>query len=81
MAKPRLSTAAPTRKRMPKETAVEAPAQAPDPMAAQVRVMIEETAYYLAERRGFSPGYELEDWLQAEKQVLERLRDGADGGE
>ena len=28
--------------------------------------MIEEAAYYRAERRGFAPGHELEDWLQAE---------------
>jgi hypothetical protein len=33
------------------------------------RVMIEEAAYYLAEERGFKPGYELQDWLQAEKQI------------
>jgi hypothetical protein len=33
------------------------------------RVMIEEAAYYLAEKRGFKPGYELQDWLQAEKQI------------
>jgi hypothetical protein len=24
-------------------------------------------AYYLAERRGFVPGYELDDWLDAER--------------
>ncbi|MEJ2392398.1 MAG: DUF2934 domain-containing protein [Gammaproteobacteria bacterium] len=28
--------------------------------------MIAETAYYLAERRGFISGYELEDWFAAE---------------
>ncbi len=27
-------------------------------------------AYYKAERRGFSPGYELEDWLEAERDIL-----------
>jgi hypothetical protein len=27
---------------------------------------IAEAAYYLAERRGFAPGAELEDWLSAE---------------
>lgn len=26
-------------------------------------------AYHLAERRGFAPGHELEDWLAAETQV------------
>ncbi len=39
-------------------------------MEEQARAMIEEAAYYLAEKRGFSPGHELEDWLQAEAQIL-----------
>lgn len=30
---------------------------------------IAEQAYWRAERRGFSPGHELEDWLHAEKDV------------
>ena len=32
-------------------------------------MMIEEAAYFLAEKRGFSPGYELQEWLQAEAQI------------
>ncbi|MEJ5211801.1 MAG: DUF2934 domain-containing protein [Burkholderiales bacterium] len=28
--------------------------------------MIREAAYYLAEKRGFAPGHELDDWLAAE---------------
>ena len=35
--------------------------------------MIAENAYYRAERRGFLPGYELEDWLAAEQEVTERV--------
>lgn len=31
--------------------------------------MIAEAAYFHAERRGFSPGNELSDWLQAEADV------------
>ena len=31
--------------------------------------MIAENAYYRAERRGFVPGYDLEDWLAAEREV------------
>lgn len=27
-------------------------------------------AYYRAERRGFLPGHDLEDWLAAERQIL-----------
>lgn len=30
---------------------------------------IAEAAYYLAERRGFSGGMELDDWLEAEVQI------------
>jgi uncharacterized protein (TIGR02284 family) len=33
------------------------------------RRLIAETAYFIAERRGFTPGYELDDWLQAEQEV------------
>ena len=32
-------------------------------------VMIAEAAYYCAEKRGFAPGHELEDWLEAEAQI------------
>lgn len=31
--------------------------------------MIRTAAYLLAERRGFGPGHELDDWLLAEQQV------------
>jgi hypothetical protein len=31
--------------------------------------MVAEAAYYLAEKRGFAPGRELDDWLQAEDQI------------
>jgi hypothetical protein len=31
--------------------------------------LIAEAAYLRAERRGFWPGYELDDWLAAEKEV------------
>jgi hypothetical protein len=35
-----------------------------------VRAAIAVAAYYLAEQRNFASGHELEDWLQAERQVL-----------
>lgn len=28
-----------------------------------------ENAYYRAERRGFLPGFEVEDWLEAEREL------------
>jgi DUF2934 family protein len=33
------------------------------------RRLIADIAYFAAERRGFSPGFELDDWLQAEQEV------------
>ncbi len=42
--------------------------------AEELRSMIEKAAYQLAEKRGFIPGHELEDWLEAEIQVLRSLR-------
>lgn len=34
---------------------------------------IAEAAYYRAERRGFASGFELEDWLAAEEEVISDL--------
>jgi hypothetical protein len=34
--------------------------------------MIATAAYFCAQQRGFEPGHELEDWLQAEQQVRSR---------
>jgi DUF2934 family protein len=31
--------------------------------------LIAERAYFKAERRGFAPGFELDDWLAAEREV------------
>lgn len=31
--------------------------------------MIAENAYYRAQGRGFVPGYEVEDWLAAEREI------------
>lgn len=30
---------------------------------------VAEAAYFRAQQRGFAPGYELEDWLAAEKEI------------
>lgn len=37
------------------------------------QAQVAEAAYFLAEQRGFSPGFEMEDWLVAEAQVRARL--------
>jgi len=41
----------------------------PQTSAGQRHRMICEAAYFLAQARGFAPGYELDDWLLAERQV------------
>jgi hypothetical protein len=46
--------------------------RAVDPEAREL--MIAEAAYYCAERRGFEPGHEMEDWLEAEAQIEVMLR-------
>lgn len=47
--------------------------------AEKRRIMIAEAAYYMAERRGFEAGRELEDWLLAEAQVDAALSGEAAG--
>jgi hypothetical protein len=39
----------------------------------ELRGLIAETAYYKAQQRGFQPGYEQRDWLEAEAEVMSRL--------
>jgi hypothetical protein len=34
---------------------------------------IAKAAHFIAERRGFAPGHELDDWLAAENEVDQRL--------
>jgi hypothetical protein len=41
----------------------------PEARLADYQVKVALTAYFIAERRGFEPGHELEDWLAAEAQV------------
>jgi hypothetical protein len=41
------------------------------------RGMIAEAAYLRAERRGFTPGSEVEDWLAAEREIDALLCGGA----
>jgi hypothetical protein len=51
----------------------------PRPVAANpqsVERMIAEAAYYRAKERNFAPGYEHIDWLEAEKEIKSRVRQG-----
>ncbi len=36
----------------------------------ELATKIAECAYYRAEKRGFIPGYEMEDWYEAEEEIL-----------
>ncbi|MEK7206720.1 MAG: DUF2934 domain-containing protein [Pseudomonadota bacterium] len=47
------------------------------PVTAEERErLIATTAYYRTERRGFAPGYELEDWCEAEAEIDRQLGRG-----
>ena len=39
--------------------------------------LIQETAYYKAKARGFAPGHEVQDWIEAEAEVRMRLESRA----
>jgi hypothetical protein len=41
------------------------------------RDMIAEGEYYRAERRGFAPGFEAEDWLESENELNARIQSGS----
>jgi hypothetical protein len=48
-------------------------AKAPAPPESDRILMVAEAAYYRAERRGFAPGSEMEDWLAAEEEIARLL--------
>ena len=69
------------RKRAPRKTlAIQAlvePAVAQFVDPERRAAMIAEAAYFRAERRGFTPGGETGDWLEAEAEVDAKLLSGA----
>lgn len=44
-----------------------------DASPEEIRRLIAEAAYYRAMERGFEPGHELEDWIEAESEVMGRI--------
>jgi hypothetical protein len=67
----------PARKRAPRKS-VTAAAKSATTVASFVgpetrTALIAEAAYFRAEKRGFAPGHEAEDWLSAEREVDDRL--------
>ncbi len=50
---------------------------ATQPIPNETRLqLIEETAYYIAEQRGFNGGDPVQDWIQAESHVAKLLSQG-----
>ena len=59
---------------MPASPAPRREPQSEQPASEDIRRRIEMAAYLRAKQRGFTPGYELEDWLKAETEVKNRLQ-------
>jgi hypothetical protein len=53
------------------------PDGAREPSARELYEMVAQAAYYRAEKRGFQPGFEADDWTEAEAEVKQRLGNGA----
>ena len=79
--KPATDVAAPTKKpRAPRKTLTtkaaptgKAAAVASEPSSEELGGMIATAAYYLAAARNFTPGHELDDWLEAERNIRAKL--------
>jgi hypothetical protein len=67
--RPAAGKAAATGKSPPPKTAARVRPTVAKPSAVERDEMIRTAAYYRAQRRGFAPGYEWEDWLAAEAEV------------
>jgi len=40
----------------------------------EFREMVAVNAYYRREQRSFEPGYEIDDWREAEKEIISQYR-------
>ena len=74
-----------TKAKAPPKAAAEKPAAKPATSRAkkpatiapeQRQYYIEVAAYHIAERRGFQPGNDMDDWAQAEAEIDRLLADG-----
>ena len=61
--------AAPRKATVRKSAGARSRVAAAAPSAAEREELVRTAAYFRAERRGFAPGYEWEDWLAAEAEV------------
>lgn len=67
--KPAAKKAAATGKNSARKPTAPVRAAVARPSATEREEMVRTAAYYRAQRRGFAPGYEWEDWLAAEAEV------------
>ena len=60
-----------TRKPSKPKAAPKTSAEKPSPPMSdeELQRLVAEAAYFRAQRRGFAPGYELQDWVEAEAEV------------
>ena len=70
------------RKRAPRKAI--APGELTPPLARfvdpeQRAALIAEAAFYRAEKRGFAPGHEMDDWIAAESEVDAKLLSAKSG--
>jgi hypothetical protein len=70
--KPAVDEAPAKKPRAPGKTLTTKTAAA-EPSSEEVGGMIATEAYYLAAARNFTPGHELDDWLEAERKVRAKL--------
>lgn len=61
------------RKKLTTQTTAPESAAVAEPSGEDLGGMIATAAYYLAAARNFSPGHELDDWLEAERTVRAKL--------
>jgi hypothetical protein len=74
MAREKSPTTVTVKKRAPRKQALTAATAFTSFVGPEKRAaLIAEAAYFRAEKRGFQPGHETEDWLAAEAEVDARL--------
>ena len=72
-ATPKASSRTPTRAAAPRSDKEITPSASVELTREELQKLISEAAYFRAKQRGFEPGHELEDWIQAEAEVMRRL--------
>jgi hypothetical protein len=76
-ATPRNAPGAAARKKPASESAGRAAADAKTALSNEdIYRLIAETAYFKAKARGFEPGGEVQDWIEAETEVRRRIENG-----